>query len=77
MTAVEVARLDAFVGNAMTAEDRGWVRRKLAETGAREKTEILAREYVNRGKAALEAIPGSGESDAMLGIAEFVLLRDA
>jgi geranylgeranyl pyrophosphate synthase len=77
MQAIEVARLDAFVGNAMTAEDRAWVRRKLGETGAREKTELLAREFVNRGKAALEAIPASSESEAMLGIAEFVLLRDA
>lgn len=73
----EVARLNAFTGSTMTPDDRAWVRHKLGETGAREKTELLAREYVNRGKAALEAIPASSESDAMLGIAEFVLLRDA
>ncbi len=77
MSASETARLDAFTHAEMTAADRAWVRHKLGETGAREKTELLARDYVNKGKAALDTVPASPHTDAMLGIADFVLLRDA
>jgi octaprenyl-diphosphate synthase len=77
LPARDVSRLDSFVHSEMTADDRAWVRRGLGATGAREKTELIARDFVIRGKAALETVPASPHTEAMLGIADFVLLRDA
>jgi len=77
MSPEDVARLDAFAHTPMTPDDRAWVRQMLGATGAREKTELLARDYVAKGKATLDALPPSPQTEALLGIADFVLLRDA
>ncbi len=73
----DVRRLDDFKYAAMTDRDRAWVREILGTAGAREKTELLARDYASKARAALDALPASTYTEAMLGIADFVLLRDS
>lgn len=77
MSEADVRRIDGFKFAEITNADRAWVREQLGVTGAREKTELLARDYVTKARSALESLPASTYTDAMLGIADFVLVRDA
>ncbi len=77
MNANEVRRVEAFKYANITDSDRAWIREMLGLTGAREKTELLARDYAAKARAALDVIPASSCTDAMLGLADFVLLRDS
>ncbi len=77
MNEADAHRIDAFKYADITDADRAWVREMLGVTGAREKTELLARDYVAKARAALDPLPPSTFTDAMLGIADFVLLRDS
>lgn len=69
------ARLDTMQGRELTVDDRGWVADTLEATGARSRTECLARQYVDEAAAQLDRLPGSPYRDAMAAMAEFVLVR--
>jgi len=77
MSPADVRRIDSFKYADMTDADRGWVREQLGATGAREKTELLARDYAAKARTALETLPHSTHTETMLGIADFILLRDS
>lgn len=73
----DVARLDGLSGDAVGDDDRAWIREMLRATGALERTESLARGYVDSARSALEALPESAYTASMLGVTEFVLSREA
>lgn len=73
----DVRRVEAMKGAEMTAEDRAWVRDRLAATGAQDYTETLAAGYLKDGLAALDQLPPNEYREAMTGIAEFILVRPA
>ena len=75
LDAASVARLDALRGKPLTEADQTWVADMLESTGARERTEALAREYAQEARAALAALPASVYRDSMQGLTEFVLIR--
>jgi octaprenyl-diphosphate synthase len=77
MSTADARRVDNFKYATISDTERAWVREMLGATGAREKTELLARDYVAKARAALDALPVSTFTEAMLGIADFVLLRDS
>lgn len=70
-----VARIDAMKNARINDADRVWIAENLETTRARERVETLSREYVEEGRAALASLPASPYKDAMLGIAEFILVR--
>lgn len=70
-----IARLEGMKGGELTDADRAWVAELLEGSGAREKTEALAREYADEARAALHAVPPTSYRDCMIGLAEFVLVR--
>ena len=73
----DVRRVDSFKYAEITNADRVWVREMLGVTGAREKTELLARDYATKARVALDTLPHSTYTEAILGIADFILLRDS
>lgn len=75
LDATGVARLEAMKGNPLSKSDRLWVSEMLESTGARERTEQIAREYIDEARAAIAPLPSSIYRDAMLGLAEFVVVR--
>jgi octaprenyl-diphosphate synthase len=77
MDTAERARLVAMTGVTLTPSDREWIAAMLKSTGAQDRTESLARKYVDQAIGALEALPRSVYAEAMAGIAEFVLIRNS
>jgi len=73
----ENARLDALKGARITDADREWISSTMEVTGARERTEAVARGYIDTAQSYLEALPPSVFRDSMHGVAEFVLVRGA
>jgi len=71
----ETARIDAMRDAEITPDDREWVERKVDETGARARTETIAREYAQQALAQTATLPPSAYRDAMEGLVEFVLVR--
>ncbi|NIA13817.1 MAG: hypothetical protein GWP08_07025 [Nitrospiraceae bacterium] len=71
----ERKRLDALSGTPLDEADRAWVGQALAASGARERTESLARDYARAACDALAALPDSPHKDSMAGLTEFVLTR--
>lgn len=71
----ENARLDLLRGTRLTDEDRVWIMEAVQTTGARERTEALAREYIEEARAILNDFPASVYRDAMIGLGEFVVSR--
>ncbi|MDX9971440.1 MAG: polyprenyl synthetase family protein [FCB group bacterium] len=69
------ARLDSMRGKPLSEEDREWVIAMMESTGARERTEALAREYMESARSYLATLPSSIYRDAMFGLSEFVLVR--
>jgi octaprenyl-diphosphate synthase len=69
------ARFDGMREAVLTEDDRKWVASVLESTGARQQTEAIAREHVDRARAALDELPPGIYRDSMLGVAEFVLTR--
>ena len=51
--------------------------RKAALDAEAARTAALARQYVEEGQKALDALPESPYRDSMAGLAEFVLVRDS
>lgn len=52
------------------------IARLVEESGARARAEALAREYVSRAKACLEALPDSEYRRALLAVPDFILERE-
>lgn len=77
LDAEDRVRLAAMTGAALSRDDREWVAAMLKSTGAQERTEALARKYVDQAISALEALPRSVYTEAMAGIAEFVMVRNS
>ena len=70
-------RLNQMIGRAISDQDRAWAAALMDQTGARAKTEATARAYADRARAALAPLTGSVYKDAMLGLVEFVLIRES
>jgi octaprenyl-diphosphate synthase len=68
-------RLDDMKGKKLTEDDKDWVSQTFQDTGAKDRTEALARKYTQDARTALEEIPDNPYRDAMLGLTEFVLVR--
>lgn len=75
LDAAGAARLDALRDTTISDEDREWVTAMAEQTGARERTENLAREYTQEALRLLHQLPPSAYRDAMEGLTEFVLVR--
>lgn len=73
----DVRRLEDMAGHEVSDDDRAWVRETLRATGVLERTESLARDYIEAARAALETIPENDYTESMLGMTEFVLARDS
>ena len=59
------ARLDAMKGQALSDADKDWVAGALNETGARERTEEVARRYASQAQAALDQVPAGPYRQSM------------
>lgn len=68
-------RICSMRGKAPTAEERGWVASVCESSGALDRSETVARGFVDEAIEALSPLPDSPYKDAMLGIANFVLVR--
>lgn len=71
----EVARLDNMRGKTLPDADRQWAMEILNSTGARERTESVARRFAQEACEALETLPPTPYKDSMRGLVEFVLTR--
>ena len=71
----ELAKLDAMRDAAISDDDRAWVTERLERTGAREKTERLARDYAAEALGHLSELPTGPHRESMEGIVDFVLVR--
>lgn len=72
----DAQRIHAMAGAAITDADRQWVREQLRATGALDRTESLAHQYVADALRALESLPSSRYTESMAGLAEFVIERE-
>ena len=70
------ARVESMAGSELTEEDRQWVRQQLRSTGAYERTETLARQYLADGLRSLDHVPASRYTESMIGLAEFIIERE-
>lgn len=77
LEAADRDHLNAMFGHAITDADRAWAAQAVVRSGARDRTLAIARGYIDAARAALEPLPASPYKDSMLGIAEFVLVRDS
>ncbi len=75
LDAAEKTRLDGLRGRPIGDEDREWIVTQMERTGARERTESRAREYIEGARAHLATLPATPYRDAAYGITEFVLVR--
>lgn len=75
LPADEADRLEGMLGRPLTDEERCWTAEALERSGARQRTEKLARSYADAARAALQPLPASPFKESMLGLAEFVLVR--
>lgn len=72
-----VDRLAAMTGRELTGDDRDWVAAMMESTGAREKTEAMARSYCEAARASLDGLPPTPYKDAMIAITDFVIARES
>jgi len=75
LDAADRDRFKKMAGHPIAEKDRHWVAAILESTGARARTEAIAREYADKARAALDFLPATPYRDSMLGLAEFVLVR--
>ena len=68
-------RLKGMLGRPLNNEERLWTANALERSGARLRTEQLARSYASAAQEALRPLPPSPFKESMLGLAEFVLVR--
>lgn len=76
LSAKDRLRLDSMSGRPLSREDREWVASMARSTGAQERTNAIARKYVDEARGALASVPQSPWVEALRGMAEFVLIRD-
>ncbi len=69
-------RLAQSTGSAIDPATRQWIQTSFTETGAKERVEILAREFANRAKEALERLSETPYREALSDAVDFVLTRD-
>jgi octaprenyl-diphosphate synthase len=77
LAAEERDRLHQMIGRAIGDQDRAWAAQAIESSGARLRTETIARQFADQARAALDPLPPSAYKDSMLGLAEFVLIRDS
>jgi len=77
LDAKDCARLDALAGRPVSELDRAWVMEAIETSGARERTEAIAREYLDDARSAISGLAASPYRDSLYGLAEFVLVRGA
>ena len=77
MSNSDVQRLEDLAGRAVSEDDRAWIQESIRSTGALERTEALARNYIERARAALLALPENAYTTSMHDMTEFVLARDS
>ena len=77
LDAAEREHLNQMFGRAITDADRAWAAQAVVRSGARERTLAIARGYIDEARDALATLPTGPYKDSMLGIAEFVLIRDS
>jgi len=68
-------RLEAISGKPLSKEDQEWVAEVVEQTGVRQKTENVARDFLNLALSNLEGLPVNEFSDGMHELAEFVINR--
>jgi len=71
----DAGRLAGMVGRPLSDEERAWTARALERSGARLRTERIARSYASAAQDALGPLPSSSFKESMLGLTEFVLVR--
>lgn len=69
------ARFDRLKGTALTSDDRSWIAELLDASGARDKTEALAREYADDAKSEIAGLSASPYREALMNLTEFVVAR--
>jgi octaprenyl-diphosphate synthase len=70
-------RLVRMTGKPLNAQDRAWAAEVMETSGARERTQVVARAYADKARGALRSLPEGPCKDSMLSLAEFVLSRDS
>jgi octaprenyl-diphosphate synthase len=70
-------RLTQMIGRQIADPDRVWAARAMESSGARARTEAIARKYAAAAYAALEPVPPTPYKDSMRALTEFVLVRDS
>lgn len=75
LAGVGLARFEAVMNAPPASADRQWVAEALETTGARDRTETVAREHVDRALSVLGTLPATAYREAMAGLSEFVLIR--
>jgi octaprenyl-diphosphate synthase len=68
-------RFDRLKGRALSSDDRAWIADLLESSGARDKTETLAREYADDARSAIAGLSASPYREALLNLTEFVVAR--
>lgn len=68
-------RLGSLTGQPLSDADRKWIVSAFTESGARSRTESVAREYALRARKALESLPPTLFKESLDALAEFVLVR--
>lgn len=71
----ELERLDRLRDATISDEDRAWVAAMVERSGAGDRTETLARTYIQDALRQLAGLPAGPYREAMEGLAEFVLVR--
>ena len=60
-----------------TRHEREWAAAMLLRTGARDRAAAVARKYMDDSRAALDSMPQNCYTEALFGMADFVMLRDS
>ncbi len=70
-------RLNKNAGKALSRDDRLWVSEMLEVTNARERTEAIARKLSAEAQASIGELAPSPFKESLLGLAEFILVRES
>jgi len=71
------ARLRSLRGAELTDDDRQWLMQMLEETGARERTEALNRQFTREALEQLQTLPASDYRESMETLLEFLQVRSS
>lgn len=73
----ETLRFDSLAGESLNSVDHEWVGLLLERSGARERCDGLAKQYIAEALAALEALPQNDYVESMRGLLDFVVIRNS